>query len=283
MQNLLDRQALPASFVQALPAAMASQQAGLALLQAAWFYPDGGWIDPAALVRDALATPGVAWCGATAVQRIARAADAWQLFDADDRVIAEAPLLVLANAADALRLAGLPAHWLQSQRGQLSWTAGVAGNAPRIPVASGGYALRLPSGALLFGATNQPDDKDPTVRDSDHVANRAKATLLLGADALQGIDVLHGRTAWRATAPDRLPLVGPVPELAAPRPPRADAPRLLPRQPGLWLHSGLGSRGLTTATLCAELIAAQVSGAPWPLEADLADAIDPARWLLREG
>jgi len=64
------------------------------------------------------------------------------------------------------------------------------------------------------------------------------------------------------------------------RPSRADAPRLLPRQPGLWLHSGLGSRGLTTATLCAELIAAQVSGAPWPLEADLVDAIDPARWLV---
>ena len=55
------------------------------------------------------------------------------------------------------------------------------------------------------------------------------------------------------------------------------------RQAGLWLHSGLGSRGLTTATLCAEQIAAQVSGAPWPLEADQADAIDPARWWVRGG
>jgi len=281
MQDLLDRQALPASYAQALPTALASQRAGLALSQAAWFYPTGGWIDPAALVRDALATPGVTWRGATGVHRIARHNAAWQSFDANDRVIAEAPLLVLANAADALRLAGLPAQWLQHRRGQVSWSASAAAIAPRIPVASGGYVLALASGALLFGATNQPGDEDPTVRDSDHDANRAQASLLIGADALRGIDALQGRTAGRATTPDRLPLVGPAPDLSAPRPSRADAPRLLPRQPGLWLHSGMGSRGLTTATLCAELIAAQASGAPWPLEADLADAIDPARWLLR--
>jgi tRNA 5-methylaminomethyl-2-thiouridine biosynthesis bifunctional protein len=32
--------------------------------------------------------------------------------------------------------------------------------------------------------------------------------------------------------------------------------------------------------LCAELIAAQAIGAPWPLEADLVDAIDPARFVV---
>lgn len=281
MQDLLDRQALPASYVQAFSAALATQTAGLALAHAAWFYPGGGWMDPSALVRDALTTPGVTWRGATTAQRIARHGDAWQLFDVDDRVIAEAPVLVLANASDALRLAGLPMAWLQRQRGQLSWSAHAATSAPRIPIASGGYVLTLPSGALLFGATKQEHDEDPTVRDSDHGANRGKASLLLGADALREIGAMHGRTAWRATAPDRLPLVGPAPDLTAPRPLRADAARLLPRQPGLWLHSGLGSRGLTTATLCAELIAAQVSGAPWPLDADLVDAIDPARGVLR--
>ena len=134
---------------------------------------------------------------------------------------------------------------------------------------------------MLFGATNQAADEDPSARDSDHADNRAKLALLIGGDALPNSSALQGRVGWRATAPDRLPLVGQTPDLAAPRPSRADAPRLLPRQAGLWLHSGLGSRGLTTATLCAELIAAQVSGVPWPLEADLVDAIDPARLALR--
>ena len=281
MQALLDRQGLPPGYVQALSVAAASQRAGIALSLPAWFYPGGGWADPAALVRDALATAGLTWRGATRVQRIARLGPVWQLFDATDQFVAEAPLLVLANGADALRLAGLPAQWLQRQRGQVSWSHGAAATAPRLPVASGGYVLTLPDGRLLFGATNQANDDDPSVRDSDHRDNRAKAALLIGANALREADALSGRVGWRAATADRLPLVGPVPDLVAARPPRADAPRLLPRQPGLWLHSGLGSRGLTTATLCAELIAAQVSGAPWPLEADLVDAIDPARWLVR--
>ena len=283
MQGLLERQSLPPSYVHALTARAASQHAGLPIAQPAWFYPAGGWVDPAALARDALATEGVTWRGACSVQRIARHGENWQLFDATGQLIAEAPVLVLANASDALRLAGLPPQWLQRQRGQLSWSAQATAVAPRLPVASGGYVLTLRDGRLLFGATNQADDEDPTLRDSDHADNRAKLALLIGADALHDTTALQGRVGWRATTPDRLPLVGQAPDLEAPRPSRADAPRLMPRQAGLWLHSGLGSRGLTTATLCAELIAAQVSGAPWPLEADLIDAMDPARGWVRGG
>ena len=281
MQGLLNQQALPPSYVQALSAAAASQHAGLPIAQPAWFYPAGGWVDPAALGRDALATAGVTWRGASAVERIERHSDHWRVIDAEGQLIAEAPVLVLANASDALRLAGLPPQWLQRQRGQLSWSAQAAAIAPRLPVASGGYVLTLRDGRLLFGATNQSDDGDPSVRDSDHADTRTKLALLIGAEALRDGSALQGRVGWRAATPDRLPLVGQAPDIEAPRPSRADAPRLLPRQAGLWLHCGLGSRGLTTATLCAELIAAQVSGAPWPLEADLVDAIDPARLALR--
>jgi tRNA 5-methylaminomethyl-2-thiouridine biosynthesis bifunctional protein len=282
MQALLDRQALPASYVQALSTSAAAQRAGVALTMPAWFYPDGGWIDPAALVRHWLATPRVAWRGSTSVQRIARDGDAWVLFDGCNRAIASAPLLVLANAADALRLARLPPSWLHRRRGQVSWTLQSLPPAPRIPVAGGGYVLTLAGGQRLYGATNQPGDEDPSVRASDHLENLAKATQLLGEPGFPGDATPLGRVGWRATTSDRLPLVGPAPDLDVPRPSRADAPRLLPRRPGLWLHCGLGSRGLTTTTLCAELIAAQVTGAAWPLEADLADAIDPARWLLRD-
>ena len=283
MQALLERQALPPRYVQAVSAENASRLAGVTVAQPAWFYPGGGWIDPAALVRDALATPGVSWLGATTVQRMARHGDAWQLFDADDRAIAEAPMLVLANADDALRLAALPRAWLQRQRGQVSDGPSAVAGLPRIPVASGGYVLAMGGAGLLFGATHQLDDDDASVRDSDHHENLAKAARLLGDLPLPDISTLRGRAGWRTGSADRLPLVGTAPDPRAPRPSRADAPRLLPRQPGLWLHCGLGSRGLTTAALGAELIAAQASGAPWPLEADLVDAVDPARWLLRSG
>jgi tRNA 5-methylaminomethyl-2-thiouridine biosynthesis bifunctional protein len=283
MQALLERQALPPRYVQALSAKRASNLAGASVAQPAWFYPGGGWVDPAAVVRDALATPGTTWRGSSAVGRIVRHGDAWQLFDANDHALAEAPLLVLANAGDALRLAALPRAWLQRQRGQVSYGPSTVIGLPRVPVASGGYVLAMGDGSLLFGATHQLDDDEANVCDGDHLDNLAKAARLLGDLPLPDIGTLHGRVGWRAGSADRLPLVGIAPDAHAPRPSRADAPRLLPRQPGLWLHCGLGSRGLTTAALGAELIAAQTSGAPWPLEADLVDAVDPARWLLRSG
>ena len=120
------------------------------------------------------------------------------------------------------------------------------------------------------------------LRLGDHEDNLAKARLLSSEGLLPNAAALDGRVAWRAATSDRLPMVGPAPDAgsAAWHTHRRAAPAGA-RQPGLWLHTGLGSRGLTTAHLGAELIAAQASGAPWPLEADLVDAIDPARWWVR--
>jgi tRNA 5-methylaminomethyl-2-thiouridine biosynthesis bifunctional protein len=56
----------------------------------------------------------------------------------------------------------------------------------------------------------------------------------------------------------------------------------LPRRAGLFACLALGSRGLTLAALLGELIACRIEGEPLPIERDLAAAIDPARYLLRE-
>jgi tRNA 5-methylaminomethyl-2-thiouridine biosynthesis bifunctional protein len=72
-------------------------------------------------------------------------------------------------------------------------------------------------------------------------------------------------TAVRCTAPDRLPVVGAI-----------DAVHL----PGLWLSTAMGARGLSLALLCAELLAAQWHGEPWPLEKKLAQALAPDRRSL---
>lgn len=55
----------------------------------------------------------------------------------------------------------------------------------------------------------------------------------------------------------------------------------MPRLPGLYAALAYGSRGLTWAALGAELLASQIDGEPLPLELELAEAVDPARLLVR--
>jgi tRNA 5-methylaminomethyl-2-thiouridine biosynthesis bifunctional protein len=49
--------------------------------------------------------------------------------------------------------------------------------------------------------------------------------------------------------------------------------------PGLWIATGLGSRGLLWAPIGAELIASALEGEPVPLPRNLAGAMSPRRFL----
>ncbi|MCX7225893.1 MAG: FAD-dependent cmnm(5)s(2)U34 oxidoreductase, partial [Burkholderiales bacterium] len=71
--------------------------------------------------------------------------------------------------------------------------------------------------------------------------------------------------AWRGSrcvSADRLPLLGPL----IPGPDQ-----------GLWLCAAMGSRGLSLAVLCAELLAARWGAEPLPVDAALARTLDADR------
>ena len=54
-----------------------------------------------------------------------------------------------------------------------------------------------------------------------------------------------------------------------------------PWLPGAFVNTAHGSRGLATAPLCAEAIAAAILGLPSPLSAKLQQALHPNRLLIR--
>jgi tRNA 5-methylaminomethyl-2-thiouridine biosynthesis bifunctional protein len=288
MQAVLQHLGLPPDYARALDADAASALAGVALPAAAWFYPGGGWIAPPAWARHALATPGVHFCGGLQIAALERHGTAWLLRDAAGNAVAQAPIVVLANAADAARLLaplGGPAWPLEHSRGQVTQWAAPAPLPLAVPVAGDGYALPLPDGGLLCGATREagaPGD-DPAPRLADHRINLDRLQRLTGLAPPGDLASLQGRVGWRLQSDDRLPIAGAVP-LAMARMgsgQRLDQARLLPREAGLFVLTALGARGLTLAPLLGRLVAAQATGTPWPLEQDLADAVDPARWIVR--
>lgn len=288
MQAVLDSCGLPSTYAQAASAATASQLSGLHLTQAAWLYIEGGWVQPAGLVRSYFERAGSSskLRSHCAVEALRPCEGGWQLLNAQGEVIEEAEVVVLANASDAARLLATLSPTslasLQKVRGQISQlpshTAGLPNT--RLPLTGAGYLLPSWQGHTLFGATSHEGDDDPSVRDSDHAANVAQLAVLTQTAALTNlnIDELQGRTAWRCVAPDRLPVIGGVPRETDNA---VDQPRLISRWPGLFVYTAMGSRGITCSALGGQVLAAWVTGSPSPIEASLLDAVDPARFAAR--
>jgi tRNA 5-methylaminomethyl-2-thiouridine biosynthesis bifunctional protein len=175
-------------------------------------------------------------------------------------LVAEAEVVCLAAGPACTALAPIPR--LQPVRGQASWTDAVEFEG--VAAAWGGYAIPLPGGGVLFGATHDRNDREIDLRPADHAHNLQlleKGRPALAGDVRASHAPLSGRAALRAATPDHLPLAGAAPD----------------RSPGLYLLTGLGGRGFTLAPLLAEHVAALALGAPSPLPRRVAEAVDPRR------
>src|SRR5258705_3277412 len=286
MRAILAQTGLPPDYVRAVDANEASELAGIALTQPAWFYPGGGWVDPAGLARAFVDWAGnmTSFRGGANVHRLQRVDGRWRALDADSRMLSEANVVVLANAGDAIRLMGEAAGPMQTVTGQLSIAAqGLVGTLPRLPVAGAGYLLPALNGTAIFGATAQPGDAGITPRDEDHAYNLAQLRRLTGRSLEVDIGSFNARVGLRSSTDDRLPIIGAVPDLdASAVATRLDQPRFVPRVPGAFVFTALGSRGITWCALGARTVAAGIVGTPSPLEADLLDAVDAGRFVSRQ-
>ena len=161
-------------------------------------------------------------------------------------------------------------------RGQVTHL--VEGSLPSLPfvVCREAYMTPAHQGIVCVGASYDADG-DAEVRASSQHDNIHKIAAILDVPAFDA--PLAGRTGFRCVAPDRLPLVGALPDPGVPG--RCERLHDVPRWPGLFGLLGYASRGLIWAPLAAELLAAQLEGEPLPLEMALVDALDPARFVLR--
>ena len=245
----------------------------------AWWFEQGGWARPSSVCAAMLDA-----CGAlltrhfsSSALRLERGDQEWLVRDADGTLIAAAPNVILAagtGAVDFEQAAGLP---LDAVRGQVTHLA--EGSLPSLPfvVCREAYMTPAHQGIVCVGASYDAD-ADTSLRPSSQEDNIAKIADILGVTPFAA--PLAGRTGFRCMAPDRLPLAGALPDPGVPG--RCERLRDVPRWPGLFGLLGYASRGLIWAPLAAELLACQLEGEPLPLERQLAEALDPARFLLRE-
>lgn len=212
----------------------------------------------------------------------------WSLRDAQGQEYAQADLVVLCAGPHTPRIringqAPAVGQALQTIRGQVSWGSYPPDALPAAhhPVNGHGswvpYFRHGPGGeaAWVMGSSFERGQHalPPSAQDAAaaHAGNWAKLQTLLPAGHRPDASAFAQAQHWaqlRCASTDRLPLVGP----------------LLPAQAlpdGLlspWVATAMGSRGLTWALLCAELLAARLHAEPLPLANPLALALASDRY-----
>lgn len=282
--------------LQQVDQATAEQLAGIQLPAGGLFYPEAGWVHPPALCELLSRQPNVTLLSQHNALQLVRAGGEWQAWDGE-QLLASAEVVVLAGAAEIKRFAYSAELPLKRIRGQISsLKQTTASRALSTVVCAQGYVAPARLHEHTLGASFDFDSDDLSLNSADHVGN-LQMLEEISPDlssrlniAEQDPQTLAGRAAFRCTSPDYLPIVGPLADQQAfldcyqalsknaKQTPDIQCPWL----DGLYINSGHGSRGLITAPLSGELIAAWLNAEPLPVPRDVAEGCHPNRFVLRK-
>ena len=309
-QSLIDNNLWPQSLLRPVTSAQASDIAGLNLLHSGLYFADGGWINPASLI-DALLqasrqltkvnikldnevtalnqTDDNRWQLSTtqgsiqgSIQGTAQTTQATATFD--NAVICSGHLASRFAQTQALSLAPI--------RGQVSHLPVTEDTAKlKTVLCSSGYFTPAFEQSHCIGSSFIKGDESTEIRTREHEKNIDRLKQCLGHhDWVDNLPMpTQGRASTRCASIDHLPLVGAVP----------DHPQYLEVYRDLWkglrLHhyklppdyrhlyilTALGARGLCSAPLCSEILAAQINNEPYPVSTRVLNALNPGRGYVK--
>ena len=257
----------------------ASKLCGIDLPTGGLYYPNAGSVDIKSACKALLHHPSITLRCEFIARQLLKEEDTWHV--SDNTRTFSAPILVLANGATLGNFEFTRELTVTATRGQTTLVSPGLRKTPEIPVCGKHYLI----------PQHHPDSPAPHWQigaSFDRTSDQAVVTAADDDNNLNGIDALLGNRRegsrqprlsahtkiidnWagvRSTTPDRLPIVGALPHADFYRTRYADihhgrAASGYPDaeyHPGLYVNGGYGSRGLCVSALCAELLAAQITG-----------------------
>ena len=291
--------ALPEALAQAVNVGQAEQLAGVRLGCGGIHYPAGGWLAPAQLTAalfELAQQQGLRVHWQHHLTQLEKADSGWRL-----RFVAAADAhhqnIVLANGHAITSLAQsaqLPVYPVSGQVSHIPTRPGLS--ALKQVLCYEGYLTPLSPefNTHCIGASYHRGDASLSYREEDQQENRQRLLRCLPeCEWTAAVDVSAGeaRNGVRCATRDHLPMAGNLPDYAALLTQYADLQRLRQRQadiapapvwPGLFVLGALGSRGLCSGPLAAEVLAAQLCDEPIPLDRATLAALSPNRYWVRK-
>lgn len=231
------------------------------LASPALYFPFTGFLSPVDFCQALVEHPFITVHCNTPLEGLEQISQGWRARTASGEFEADSVVLASGHAVAALpQTAVLP---LGKVRGQVLHLPPQPSVSPlKSVLCSSGYLTPELNGQHLFGATYERGN-ETTEPDLEKLEELAETLLGLIPDAeVPKVSETESRASFRCTSPDRVPLVGPV-----------------PNSPGLYVSTAHGSHGFSTAPLAAELLAAMICDEVLPCEARLAKAVGLERYF----
>jgi tRNA 5-methylaminomethyl-2-thiouridine biosynthesis bifunctional protein len=300
-QTLLDSRLWPDEWLQGLDAAEAGRLAGVPLQHKALYYPQAGWVSPAETCRYLIGRyPDIELLMNSEVVTIEfdNRTRLWRATKSDGEVLSESEIMIITAAGDAQTLAQTCDLPLRSIRGQVSDIQQTARSGDlRAVLCYDGYLTPSVGWQHSLGATyDRIEEEDRRVSERDNERNlQALAEcepgvyqLLCGENGEP--EVTNARVGFRCQTPDYLPVVGPVVDVEFYRQAYAalakgQLKQMLPAAQyleGLFINVAHGSRGITNAPICGEIIASYLNDEPQPVSEPVRMALHPGRFLIKQ-
>lgn len=296
--------------VQLINAETASKHAGSAIETDCLWYPSTGWFRPEGLkqaFKDHSDFQFLAQHKVTSLHYQPEQDNTWQLnieklADNNEMTHLEADIVIIANANAANDLLKtLPDNTktplqlpLKNIRGQVTYVSSEGLPALNTTVCHEGYICPpdTQKKQYSYGASYDLHENSSDLLASSQTYNIKTLTEnIAGFDKVkEQTQTLQGRVGYRCTTPDYLPVIGPVPIKSHfqqdfqnfAKTSKAFIPQPGSYYPGLMLNIAFGSRGFASAPLAAAIIRAYCLDQAFPLDISLLNAVNPARFLIRD-
>ncbi|MHA2899240.1 bifunctional tRNA (5-methylaminomethyl-2-thiouridine)(34)-methyltransferase MnmD/FAD-dependent 5-carboxymethylaminomethyl-2-thiouridine(34) oxidoreductase MnmC [Enterobacter sp. H2G27] len=286
---------LPEEIARAVSAQEVEDTAGVETGCGGIQYPLGGWLCPAELTAAVIAlaqSRGLTVQYAYKVESLSRT-ECWDLRFANGKEARHASV-VLANGHHISQFAQTESLPVYPVGGQVSHipTAPELGKLRQVLCYDGYLTPQNPSnGHHCIGASYHRGETDMRYSEVDQAQNRQRLIdCFPDAAWAKEVDVsaADARCGVRCATRDHLPMAGNVPDYEATLEvyqnlaDNRDKAVSAPVYPELYILGGLGSRGLCSAPLLAEVLASQMSGEPIPLDRITLAGLNPNRLWVRK-
>jgi tRNA 5-methylaminomethyl-2-thiouridine biosynthesis bifunctional protein len=295
-QTLINCELWPEHLFTAITAEQSSKIASLTLPHSGLYFPHGGWINPSSLI-DALLKAANQMGDVeirlnqevTSLQ--AHSDSSWHITTNNNGSSTHSNVVICSghlanNFSQTQALAISPIRGQVSHLNEIQTTSKLS-----TVLCYNGYLTPAVNGQHCIGASFIKDDSSTELRHTEHLRNLQR--LRNGVGEQDWFDQLtvpdSGKASIRCASVDHLPLVGAVPNFEEYQHSykdlwkgfKPDRYPLPPDESNLFIFTGLGARGLCSAPLSAEILAAQINNEPYPVSNRILAALNPGRGYIK--